>query len=66
MLRKGHSSSSLNYPLSLLIGTLSREGHSENGRPRDRSTRSVQSSTKFVLIWERRERRDLRRLGGLL
>lgn len=66
MLRKCHPSPSLNYVLSLLIGTISREGHSESGIQRDGSARSVQSSTKFVLTWERREGRELRRLGNLL
>lgn len=54
MLRKCHPSPVLNYVLSLLIDTLSRVGHSESGRLRDGSTRPVQSSTIFVLIWEGR------------
>lgn len=66
MLGKCHSSHNLNYMLSLLIGTLIREGHSESERAGVESTRLVQFSTEFVLICERKDRKELRKLGNLL
>lgn len=63
VLRKCHPSPHLNDVLSLWIGTKPREGHSESGRIREGSTRSVHPSKKFFIIQKRKKEVSLGGLG---